>query len=207
MFQCNISCLVTENFDRRETFNHLASWLEDARQHANTNMTIMLIGNKSDLAHRRAVSTEEGEQFAKDHGLIFMEASAKTAQNVEEVKCHVFCFSFFFSARSISLYLLVWLNVYYQSVHHLHLRHLSTLQQTSTRRFRMEYLMYQMKYVSRMLILCYKDPLLFMINRIVHGFWAVLWNQNWLWRKYRPIGWKRWILSSRCSLLQLKVLR
>ena len=70
---------------RRETFNHLASWLEDARQHANANMTIMLIGNKSDLAHRRAVSTEEGEQFAKEHGLIFMECSAKTAQNVEEV--------------------------------------------------------------------------------------------------------------------------
>lgn len=48
-------------------------------------MTIMLIGNKCDLSHRRAVSTEEGEQFAKEHGLIFMEASAKTAQNVEEV--------------------------------------------------------------------------------------------------------------------------
>ncbi|KAL0925111.1 hypothetical protein M5K25_003421 [Dendrobium thyrsiflorum] len=44
----------------------------------------MLIGNKSDLSHRRAVSTEEGQQFAKEHGLIFMEASAKTAQNVEE---------------------------------------------------------------------------------------------------------------------------
>ena len=48
-------------------------------------MTIMLIGNKCDLAHRRAVSTEEGERFAKENGLIFMEASAKTAQNVEEV--------------------------------------------------------------------------------------------------------------------------
>ncbi|KAK4369100.1 hypothetical protein RND71_012892 [Anisodus tanguticus] len=58
--------------------------LEDARQHANANMTIMLIGNKCDLAHRRAVSTEEGDQFAKENGLIFMEASAKTAQNVEE---------------------------------------------------------------------------------------------------------------------------
>lgn len=75
--------------NRRETFNHLASWLEDARQHANANMTIMLIGNKCDLAHRRAVSTEEGEQFAKEHGLIFMEASAKTAQNVEEVRNHI----------------------------------------------------------------------------------------------------------------------
>ena len=71
---------------RRETFNHLTSWLEDARQHANSNMTIMLIGNKSDLAHRRAVSTQEGEQFAKENGLVFMETSAKTAHNVEEVR-------------------------------------------------------------------------------------------------------------------------
>lgn len=106
MLQCNIiSCLVTENFHRRETFNHLASWLEDARQHANANMTIMLIGNKSDLAHRRAVSTEEGEQFAKDHGLIFMEASAKTAQNVEEVKCHVFFLLFSFLLDRVCIFL------------------------------------------------------------------------------------------------------
>ncbi|RLM65787.1 ras-related protein Rab-2-B [Panicum miliaceum] len=76
--------LLVYDITRRETFNHLASWLEDARQHANANMTIMLIGNKCDLSHRRAVSYEEGEQFAKEHGLIFMEASAKTAQNVEE---------------------------------------------------------------------------------------------------------------------------
>ena len=35
--------------------------------------------------HRRAVTTEEGEQFAKEHGLVFLETSAKTAHNVEEV--------------------------------------------------------------------------------------------------------------------------
>jgi ABC-type transport system involved in multi-copper enzyme maturation permease subunit len=40
-------------------------------------------GNKSDLEHRRAVSTKEGEAFAQEHGLVFMETSAKTAQNVE----------------------------------------------------------------------------------------------------------------------------
>ena len=31
---------------RRDTFNHLTTWLEDARQHSNSNMVIMLIGNK-----------------------------------------------------------------------------------------------------------------------------------------------------------------
>lgn len=36
------------------------------------------------VQHRRAVSTEEGEQFAREHGLVFMETSAKTAHNVEE---------------------------------------------------------------------------------------------------------------------------
>lgn len=76
--------LLVYDITRRETFNHLASWLEDARQHANPNMTIMLIGNKSDLTHRRAVTTEEGEQFAKEHGLIFLETSARTAHNVED---------------------------------------------------------------------------------------------------------------------------
>lgn len=44
----------------------------------------MLIGNKSDLEHRRAVSYAEGEAFAREHGLVFLEASAKTAHNVEE---------------------------------------------------------------------------------------------------------------------------
>ncbi|CAL9769417.1 unnamed protein product, partial [Musa acuminata subsp. burmannicoides] len=76
--------LLVYDITRRETFNHVASWVEDARQHANATMTIMLIGNKCDSAHSRAVSTEEGEQFTKEHGLIFMEASAKTAQIVEE---------------------------------------------------------------------------------------------------------------------------
>ncbi|KAI3992157.1 hypothetical protein MKX01_015048 [Papaver californicum] len=76
--------LLVYDITRRETFDHLASWLEFVRQHVNANMTIMLIGNKGDLAHRRAVSTEEGEKFARENGLIFMEASAKTAQNVEE---------------------------------------------------------------------------------------------------------------------------
>jgi len=76
--------LLVYDITRRETFNHLTTWLEDARQHANSNMTIMLIGNKSDLESRRAVSKEEGEQFAREHNLFYLETSAKTAANVEE---------------------------------------------------------------------------------------------------------------------------
>lgn len=104
--------LLVYDITRRETFNHLTTWLEDARQHSNSNMVIMLIGNKryvtthaaehlpqsmigweiewfllnfdSDLDSRREVKKEEGEAFAREHGLVFMETSARTAANVEE---------------------------------------------------------------------------------------------------------------------------
>ncbi|CAG8506695.1 35476_t:CDS:2 [Gigaspora margarita] len=55
-----------------------------ARQHSNSDTTIMLIGNKSDLESKRVVSYAEGEAFARQHGLFFMETSAKTAENVED---------------------------------------------------------------------------------------------------------------------------
>ncbi|XP_063157596.1 ras-related protein Rab-2B isoform X1 [Candoia aspera] len=76
--------LLVYDITRRETFNHLYSWLEDAQQHSSAHMVIMLIGNKSDLENRRAVQKEEGEAFAREHGMVFMETSAKTAANVEE---------------------------------------------------------------------------------------------------------------------------
>lgn len=76
--------LLVYDITRRDTFNHLTTWLDDARQHSNSNMVIMLIGNKTDQESKRAVAKEEGEQFAMDHGLKFIETSAKTSTNVEE---------------------------------------------------------------------------------------------------------------------------
>ena len=76
--------LLVYDITRRDTFKHLSIWLEEARQHSQSNMVIMLIGNKNDLEHRRAVSFEEGKAFADANGLIFMETSAKTAFNVEQ---------------------------------------------------------------------------------------------------------------------------
>ena len=37
---------------RRETFNHLSRWLEEARQNGNPDMVVMLIGNKADMEAR-----------------------------------------------------------------------------------------------------------------------------------------------------------
>lgn len=43
----------------------------------------MLVGNKSDLRHLRAVPTEEAKQFASENNLSFIETSALDASNVE----------------------------------------------------------------------------------------------------------------------------
>lgn len=74
--------LLVYDISRRASFEHLAQWLLDARQNAQPNMVIILIGNKSDL-QKREVMYEEGAWFARQNGLFFLETSAKTGQNVE----------------------------------------------------------------------------------------------------------------------------
>ncbi|XP_010143804.1 PREDICTED: ras-related protein Rab-11A-like, partial [Buceros rhinoceros silvestris] len=47
------------------------------------NIVIMLVGNKSDLRHLRAVPTDEARSFAEKNGLSFLETSALDSTNVE----------------------------------------------------------------------------------------------------------------------------
>lgn len=76
--------LLVYDVTRRSTYLQLSSWLADTRNLTNPNIVIMLIGNKADLADQRDVSYEEAEAFAKEHGLLFLETSAKTGANIEE---------------------------------------------------------------------------------------------------------------------------
>ena len=46
---------------------------------------MVLIGNKNDLINQREVTYEEGETFAKNHKMMFLEVSAKTGNNVNEI--------------------------------------------------------------------------------------------------------------------------
>ncbi|XP_026190102.1 ras-related protein Rab-2A [Cyclospora cayetanensis] len=75
--------LLVYDISRRDTFIHLSRWLEEVRQNSNPHMTIILVGNKADL-ERREVTFQEGQDFARQNNLIFLETSAKTSQNVEE---------------------------------------------------------------------------------------------------------------------------
>lgn len=57
-------------------------WLEECRKNSDKNVSICLIGNKSDLSGKRKVTKAEAEMFAKENNLKFMETSAKSAENV-----------------------------------------------------------------------------------------------------------------------------
>merc|ERR1711976_420033 len=76
--------IMVYDITRRTTFNHISSWLTDARNLTNPNTVIFLIGNKSDLEAQRDVTYEEAKQFADENGLMFLEASAKTGDRVED---------------------------------------------------------------------------------------------------------------------------
>mmetsp|Transcript_6622 Transcript_6622/g.9175 ORF Transcript_6622/g.9175 Transcript_6622/m.9175 type:complete len:212 (-) Transcript_6622:923-1558(-) len=73
----------------RESYNHVSSWLNDARALANADLSIVLVGNKIDLTSEREVTFLEASRFAQENDLMFLETSALTGEGVSEVfmKC------------------------------------------------------------------------------------------------------------------------
>ncbi|XXG57995.1 hypothetical protein AAC387_Pa04g0420 [Persea americana] len=77
-----VGAMVVYDITKRQSFDHVTRWLEELRGHADKNIVIMLIGNKSDLGSLRAVPAEDAKEFAQRENL-FMETSALEATNVE----------------------------------------------------------------------------------------------------------------------------
>lgn len=101
-----VGALLVYDISKHQTYENVQRWLKELRDHADANIVIMLVGNKSDLRHLRAVPTEEAKQFASkirlkqlykstirlqclpgrligDNNLSFIETSALDASNVE----------------------------------------------------------------------------------------------------------------------------
>ncbi|KAK1258078.1 Ras-related protein Rab11D [Acorus gramineus] len=78
-----LGAMLVYDITKRQTFEHIPRWLEELRSHADKNLVIMMIGNKTDLEDDRAVPMEDAKEFAQKEGLFFLETSALQAVNVE----------------------------------------------------------------------------------------------------------------------------
>ncbi|KAF8894785.1 ras family-domain-containing protein [Infundibulicybe gibba] len=77
--------LLVYDITKRDSYDNITRWLKEIRDHANSNIVIMLVGNKSDLKHMRAIPTDEAQAFATKNNLSFTETSALEASNMEDV--------------------------------------------------------------------------------------------------------------------------
>lgn len=78
-----VGALLVYDIAKHITYENVERWLKELRDHADANIVIMLVGNKSDLRHLRAVPTEEAKAFAERNELSFIETSALDSTNVE----------------------------------------------------------------------------------------------------------------------------
>jgi len=78
-----VGALLVYDIAKHLTYENVERWLKELRDHADANIVIMLVGNKSDLRHLRAVLTEEASAYAETSSLSFIETSALDSTNVE----------------------------------------------------------------------------------------------------------------------------
>ncbi|KAA0701338.1 Ras-related protein, partial [Triplophysa tibetana] len=67
------------------SFQQTTKWIDDVRTERGSDVIIMLVGNKTDLADKRQVAIEEGERKAKELNVMFIETSAKAGYNVKQL--------------------------------------------------------------------------------------------------------------------------
>jgi Ras-related protein Rab-8A len=75
--------LLVYDVTDRKSFEHVDHWMAQIKQYADLQVDLVLVGNKTDLASARVVSSAQGEQLAAAYGLPFRETSAKANDNVD----------------------------------------------------------------------------------------------------------------------------
>lgn len=79
--------ILVYDVTRPDTFAAIQQWLNEVDAYApggGKNVVKLLVGNKSDLVSERAVSTADGEALARSKGMLFLETSARSGDNVKQ---------------------------------------------------------------------------------------------------------------------------
>uniref|UniRef100_A0AAQ4PKL7 small monomeric GTPase n=1 Tax=Gasterosteus aculeatus aculeatus TaxID=481459 RepID=A0AAQ4PKL7_GASAC len=77
--------MLVYDISNEKSFENIKNWIRNIEEHASSDVEKMILGNKCDMSDRRQVSKDRGEKLAIDYGVKFLETSAKSSLNVEEV--------------------------------------------------------------------------------------------------------------------------
>jgi len=75
--------IVVYDITNKQSFINTNKWIEDVRDERGNDVVVMLVGNKTDLQQDRQVTAAEGEEKCKELGVMFMETSAKSGDNIK----------------------------------------------------------------------------------------------------------------------------
>lgn len=79
------AAIVVYDITVADSFDRAKNWVKELQRQGNPNIVIALAGNKVDLEQRRAIQAQDAQDYADENGILFMETSAKTAANVNEL--------------------------------------------------------------------------------------------------------------------------
>ncbi|WOK94208.1 ras-related protein RHN1 isoform X2 [Canna indica] len=79
------AAIVVYDISSTDSFIKAQRWVRELQRQGNPYLIMALVANKVDLESKRKIEHEEGLQYAQDHGLFFIETSAKTAENINEL--------------------------------------------------------------------------------------------------------------------------
>ena len=76
--------LIVYDITNKFTFDSVDKWVQDLNSYGDKNLTLLLVGNKSDLEEKRQIIKEDGEEKANSFGLGFIETSACSGDNIDQ---------------------------------------------------------------------------------------------------------------------------
>lgn len=82
-FRGALGAILVFDLTNRDSFNNVKEWMCMVKEKSNTPITMILIGNKSDLVNDRIISEREAYEFAEKNDLTYIETSTKSGDNVD----------------------------------------------------------------------------------------------------------------------------
>ena len=78
-------CILVYDIEKEDSFESINNWINQVKLYSSNKIIFILVGNKYDLNETRKVSEIQGKTLALEYGMEFLEVSAKTGYNIDEI--------------------------------------------------------------------------------------------------------------------------